>query len=41
MVERIRLGDGKGKTLLVIDGETEKEMTKRVSLTNVCLKFDE
>jgi hypothetical protein len=31
VVERIRRGDGKEKTLLVIDSETEEEMTKRVS----------
>lgn len=30
-MEKIRAGDGKGKTLLVIDGETEKEMSQRVS----------
>lgn len=31
VVEAIRGGDGKGKTILVIDGETEKEMSERVS----------
>lgn len=31
VVERIRAGGGKGKTLLVMDSETEKEMAKRVS----------
>ena len=30
VVERIRVGSGIGKTLLVIDSETEKEMTERV-----------
>lgn len=29
VVERIRTGGGKGKTLLVMDSETEKEMAKR------------
>lgn len=32
VVERIRAGDGREKKLLVIDSETEKEMSTRVSI---------
>ena len=37
VVEKIRAGDGKGKKLLVIDVETEQEMSKRVSVCMECL----